>query len=116
MACGAAVGGSATEAISLQRGGQSASPERRLYVESHDMPENTSTYAEFWHLETNSILLQTRDLRAAARFAGDVQGELKMRASPTMLLKTHVEKMSLVADPTMLVKTKLLILPTPRCS
>ena len=33
------------------------------------------------------------------------KGNLKMRATPTMLLKTHVEKMSPFSEPTMLMKT-----------
>jgi hypothetical protein len=36
---------------------------------------------------------------------GGKKGELKMKATPTMLLKTHVEKMSVWATPTMFMKT-----------
>jgi len=34
-----------------------------------------------------------------------IQGELKTQATPTMLLKTNVEKMSGLAHPTMFMKT-----------
>ena len=40
------------------------------------------------------------------------KGELKMQATPTMLLKTHGEKMSALATPTMFMKTSNLILYT----
>ena len=36
---------------------------------------------------------------------GGEKGELKMKATPTMLLKTHVEKMSVWATPTIFMKT-----------
>jgi hypothetical protein len=37
--------------------------------------------------------------------SGGKKGELKNEATPTMLLKTHVEKMSALATPTIFMKT-----------
>ncbi len=37
---------------------------------------------------------------------GVEKGKLKMQATPTMLLKTHVEKMSVLATPTIFMKTR----------
>ena len=50
-------------------------------------------------------------IKAIAWPVGDeerIQGELKMQVSPRMLLKTHVEKMSLRGHPRMLMKTSQL--------
>jgi hypothetical protein len=37
--------------------------------------------------------------------SGVKKGKLKMKATPTMLLKTHVEKMSVLATPTIFMKS-----------
>ena len=37
--------------------------------------------------------------------SGGEKGEIKNEATPTMLLKTHVEKMSALATPTIFMKT-----------
>jgi hypothetical protein len=44
--------------------------------------------------------------------SGGKKGELKMQATPTMLLKTHVEKISVLATPTIFMKTSNLFLYT----
>ena len=43
------------------------------------------------------------------------KGELKMKDEPTMLLKKHVEKMSVFDEATMLMKNKLVIIVMPLC-
>ncbi len=43
------------------------------------------------------------------------KGELKMKDEPIMLLKTHVEKMSLLRKAIMFMKNKLVIIVKPLC-
>ena len=40
----------------------------------------------------------------------EIQGELKTQATPTMLMKTHVEKMSVFGYPTIFMKIRDLAL------
>ena len=55
-------------------------------------------------------VIEFKLLIASRRKGTQKKGELKTRATPTMLLKTHVEKMSVFGYPTIFMKTRDLAL------
>jgi hypothetical protein len=61
---------------------------------THDVYENTSTYRRFMQVPENCIWLMINNLSYRLGLSRGKKGELKMKGYPTMLLKTHVEKMS----------------------
>ena len=91
-ACGALIGGRTFPAI------------RNLRVESHDMYEKTGTYAKNARFVGKRILLITSWLSSRLNLNGGNQGELKLRAKATMLLKTKGSKSLDLVKATMLMK------------
>ena len=60
------------------------------------------------------LLIGIRLLRETATSAVK-SGELKMKVSPTMYMKTKENENDILASPTMLMKTNDLSFSTPRC-
>ena len=72
----------------------------------HDVYENKASYAKFGRFSRKWISLIQRNLLWQEGQAHQKKGNSFLKVSPTMLLKTHVEKMSLIGYATMSMNTK----------
>ena len=72
---------------------------------SHDVDENKATYGRIEKNVRNHISLKISRLEAPMRRRGSLQGELKMRAKATMLLKIKAGRRSVLIKATMFMRT-----------
>ena len=77
---------------------------------------NKITYTFIARCSNNLISLKINGLENPGRKRGELRGPQEMKVCPTMLLKTHGEKMSILCLPTMLMKNKGVNRFLPRCS
>jgi len=82
--------------------------------ESHDVYETTSTYGKFEKSSQNRIALIINILHLKEKPVPRIQGELKVLAKATMLMKTKAGGTADLIKATMSMKNKQLIILKPR--
>ena len=70
---------------------------------------------KFERFAENCMSLIIHRLFNSGRSGAGEKGELKIKVEPTMLLKTHVEKMSTFGLSKMFMKTQIVTRRFPRC-
>jgi hypothetical protein len=71
----------------------------------HDIYESKATYTESENFRRKRMSLIPSNLSSGDGQSAQEKGELKMKVSLAMLLKTHIEKMSLFRLATMFMET-----------